>query len=505
MSGFVVGLGNADRRAVEAMLERVAHRGRHFSGVWQRDSVIMAQNYLRADADATEIGSGIPAGYRGSISLCYDGQLGNAMPEPAEVRQGLAEEAFLISLYRREGINMLSRLDDAIYTFAVSDGKRLLAARDLLGIKTLFWGRKNGALYLASELKSLAACMEDVHEFPPGHCMDESGTLSRYAQLPSEPPAQEVSDIAASTQEIRRIIQRNIRSRVSFKRPTGGLLSGGMDSSVVCLLASQRLREMKGPEARLRTFAVGVGESGDIVNSRLVARRIQSDHREVIVTPEQVLEVLPEVIYYLESFDPSLVRSSATNYLVSRAAGEEGVEVLLSGEGGDELFCGYAYFKSFPVEKLFGRQMECLGYLHNNASLRLDRMNQAHSIKVVAPLVSGDLLRYAMRIPAQHKLKPQEGKPQETGRMEKWILRKAFEPDLPPEITWRGKQEFSQGSGSAALLESFFEEEIAEPEFRKARREFPFLRSKEELFYFRIFTDHFGRGKAVETVGVWPH
>ena len=149
--------------------------------------------------------------------------------------------------------------------------------------------------------------------------------------------------------------------------------------------------------------------------------------------------------------------------------------------------------------------MECLGYLHNNASLRLDRMNQAHSIKVVAPLVSGDLLRYAMRIPAQHKLKPHGGRPEETGRTEKWILRKAFEPDLPPEITWRGKQEFSQGSGSAALLESFFEEEIAEPEFRKARREFPFLRSKEELFYFRIFTDHFGRGKAVETVGVWPH
>jgi asparagine synthase (glutamine-hydrolysing) len=132
-------------------------------------------------------------------------------------------------------------------------------------------------------------------------------------------------------------------------------------------------------------------------------------------------------------------------------------------------------------------------------------MNQAHSIKVVAPLVSGDLLRYAMCIPADLKLKPRDGDPQETSVMEKWILRKAFEADLPAEITWRGKQEFSQGSGSAALLAGFFEDEIDDAELESARGEFPFLRSKEELHYFRLFTDHFGRGCAVETVGLWPH
>jgi asparagine synthase (glutamine-hydrolysing) len=249
----------------------------------------------------------------------------------------------------------------------------------------------------------------------------------------------------------------------------------------------------------LKTFAVGVGESEDIHSARIMARHIDSDHQELIVDLDRVLEVLPEVIYYLESFDPSLVRGSVTNFLVSRYAKEQGVDLLLSGEGGDEIFCGYIYLKGFPYEELFARQMECIGFLHNNASLRLDRMNHCNSVRVVAPLISGELFRYALAIPSEFKQK-QEG----NDRIEKWIFRKAFEPFLPPVITQRVKQEFSQGSGFAALLPEYFEDVIGDDELEAAQTKYTLIRSKEELHYFRIFVEHFGDGRAVETVGQWP-
>lgn len=307
------------------------------------------------------------------------------------------------------------------------------------------------------------------------------------------------SDLNQMVEDIRDIIQRSLQSRVDFTVETGGLLSGGMDSSVINYLASQLYKEKFGNDARLKTFAVGVGESEDIETARTMAKQIDSDHHELIVDLDQILTVLPEVIYFLESFDPSLVRGSVSNYLISKYARERGIDLLLSGEGGDEIFCGYIYLKDFPAEELFARQMECVGFLHNNASLRLDRMNHCNSVRVVAPLISGELFRYTLAIPAEYKQKPVGN-----DKVEKWIFRKAFEPFLPAAITQRVKQEFSQGSGSAALLPSYFENLIGDDELSKAQSKYSIIRSKEELYYFRIFTDNFGDGQAVETVGQWP-
>ncbi|MBW2642901.1 MAG: asparagine synthetase B, partial [Deltaproteobacteria bacterium] len=300
------------------------------------------------------------------------------------------------------------------------------------------------------------------------------------------------------TATIRDIIQRSFHNRIDFNVPTGSLLSGGIDSSVIAWLASEAYMNKFGNDACLKTFALGVGESEDIKCARLMADHINSDHHELIVDLDQILAVLPEVIRCLESFDPSLVRSSVSNYLISQYAKEKGIEVLLSGEGGDEVFCGYLYLKEFPIEELFTRQMECIGFLHNNASLRLDHMNLCNSIRVVTPLISGELLNYAMTIPPEYKQKPDGDQ-----KIEKWIFRKAFENVLPKEIVWRLKQEFSQGSGSADVLPMYFEEIIEDDELRAAQTGFPMVRSKEELYYFQIFTRHFGSGRAVDTVGQW--
>jgi asparagine synthase (glutamine-hydrolysing) len=267
---------------------------------------------------------------------------------------------------------------------------------------------------------------------------------------------------------------------------------------VVCYLASKLYKERFGEDACLKTFAMGVGESGDIRNARIMAEHIGSNHHELIVDLDLVLEALPKVIYYLESFDPSLVRSAVSNYLVSRYASNHGVEQLLSGEGGDEVFCGYTYLKKFPPEQLTSQQLKCLGFLHSNASLRLDRMNQCHEVRVVAPLISGELLQYALRIPPQYKQMPAGDE-----RTEKWIFRKAYESVLPDAIVWRGKQEFSQGSGSSGVLPAHFETTVSDEEFAEARSRHPLLRSKEEWHYFRTFIEYYGSEGAVDTVGQW--
>jgi asparagine synthase (glutamine-hydrolysing) len=505
MSGLVVGYGSPDHLKIEEMFKKISYRGPYLSGISTNNSAIMAQNYLRADCPTAILDEAIvpiSSSTNGGLRICYDGQMGNLdqLVRTHGISAGpFAEERILLHLYQEYGSDMFQHLDDAIFGFVFSNGDELFAARDLLGIKTLFYGRKGQTLYIATELKSLVSVTDDINEFPPGHYMDSEGNLIRFAELPQEPPEILHTDLDRMMEDIREIIQRSLRNRVDFSVPTGGLLSGGMDSSVINYLASEIYKERFGNDARLKTFAVGVGESEDIQSARIIADYIDSDHHELIVDLDKVLEVLPDVIYYLESFDPSLVRGSVTNYLVSRFAREHGIDLLLSGEGGDEIFCGYLYLKDFPAEELFARQMECVGFLHNNASLRLDRMNQCNSVRVVAPLISGELFNYTLAIPSEYKQRPVGDE-----KIEKWIFRKAYEPFLPETITRRLKQEFSQGSGSAALLPNYFENVIGDDELAEAQAKYPLVRSKEEYYYFRIFTEHFGDGLAVETVGQWP-
>ena len=509
MSGFAVVYNQQDTLALENMFKRIGHRGPYLSGKFEGRRILMAQNYLKGDIlekpvsvlAKTEIC--VPAFNPRfpELKICYDGQMGNWEERANFMGENdgpLREERLLLKLYQQYGSHMFEYLDDAVFAFVISDGKNLFAARDLLGIKTLFYGKKNGALYLSSELKSLTAITDDIYEFPPGHYMDSTGTLIRFGELPKDPPEVLYNNLDQMMSDIRRIIQKSLRSRVDFSLPTAGLLSGGMDSSVINTLANDLYKEKFGANARLKTFAFGVGESEDIKNARLMAEHINSDHHELIVDLNEILEVLPEVIYHLESFDPSLVRSSVSNYLISKYASDQGIEILLSGEGGDEIFCGYIYLKEFPVEELFAKQMECIGFLHNNASLRLDRMNHCNSIRVVAPLISGELFRYVLAVPSRYKQKPDGDQ-----KVEKWIFRKAFEQYLPEAITWRVKQEFSQGSGSADILPSYFEDNLTDEALRTVQAEYPIIRSKEELYYFQIFTKNFGSGRAIDTVGQW--
>lgn len=504
MSGFAVVYGSPDLTALEEMLGRITHRGGWISGVWLHDRVAMGQTYLRADVPRADPGTAnVPLSDKpgSGVRICYDGEMGNAASFDVEAELGrFNEEQIVLDLYRRVGTAMFDELDDAVFAFVISDGRRFLAARDLVGIKTLFYGREGDVLYFASEVKALIAVTEDVHEFPPGHYMDETGRLRPFAELPESPLEESTKPVDELIQDTHEIVSRGVRTRLAttFDVPTGSLLSGGLDSSVVTQVALEVYKGRFGDDVSYPTFGFGLGESEDILSARLVAQSLGTDHHELIVDLDEIFESLPEVIYYLESFDPSLVRSSVANFLVGRYAKQEGIEVLLSGEGGDEMFCGYAHMKSVPEDELFQTQMESFASLHNNAALRLDRMNQCHSIRVIAPLISGELFQFVQTLPPEYKLLNEDGV-----SIEKWILRKAFEPYLPEEITNRTKQEFSQGAGVASLLPERVEVLVTDDELEEVQSEFPFIRSKEELYYFRLFGDNFGYGLAVESVGQW--
>ena len=505
MSGIVAGYGNPRLTEIEKMQKIAKHRGKFNSGIFQKNKAILAQNYFEADkGEETDWKIPVFIPEDRDTRICYDGQIGNnnMLAEQFGIFDGpYQEERLLISLYKKYQNNILEYLKDAIFAFVISDGEKFLAARDGLGIKTLFYGysKDKKTIYFSSELKSLLEVTKNVYEFPPGHYVEQDGQFRRFANLPKMATGnlqeQKAKNIA---NHLAKIVRRNIQHRIDLTYNTGCLLSGGLDSSIIATLFNQYNQQINGPESHIKTFALGIEENGDLKYARTMSEFLKSKHYELKIKPEDIIEVLPKVVYHLESFDPSLVRSSASNYLIAQYAGQQGIQVLLSGEGGDELFCGYDHFKGICNQAIFKEQKECLKALHNNAALRLDRMNACHSIKVIAPFISEELLNFAMEIPINFKLK-------QTGNeyIEKWILRKAFEGNLPEVITWRTKQEFSKGSGAANVLKKHFNKIITDQEFNEGKKHYPLIRNKEEYYYFKLFIDYFGEGKAVDTVGQW--
>ena len=261
MSGFVVACGEPRLEDLERMFEKIGHRGPYISGIWNKKRVMMAQNYLRADIGGHHVQLGqVPVGNAGdgNLRICYDGQIGK---RPQSGLQGgpFEEERLLLHLYERHGSSMVQYLDDAVLAFVISNGEEIFAARDLLGIKTLFCGWKDNTLYLASELKSLVEVTDDIHEFPPGHCMSEKGRLMRYAELPKTPPVPHEGDAYSLASKVKDIVIRSFTNRVNLDVPTGSLLSGGIDSSVIAAVATRFADERFHGKAPLKTFAIGVG------------------------------------------------------------------------------------------------------------------------------------------------------------------------------------------------------------------------------------------------------
>jgi asparagine synthase (glutamine-hydrolysing) len=347
--------------------------------------------------------------------------------------------------------------------------------RDRIGVSPLYIGRTaEGTLCFASEVKALQDFTTNVSEFPPGCRLSGDSWMSRPPIGTNQDSALLLGDCA---KELRHRLESSVRRFVEGLDSVGVWLSGGLDSSTMASLARPHVK-------RLQTFAVGFSGAPDLEYAEKVAEFIASEHHEVTVTIENLLETLSDVIYHLESFDALLVRSSLTNYLVAQEAAKH-VGCVLSGEGSDELFAGYAYLKSLKRTALANELVDITGRLHNTALQRVDRCASAHSTVAHTGFLDPRVVEYAFMIPSELKLR---------NGTEKWILRGAMADSLPQSVLARTKSKFWQGAGLGSAMAQFANERISDDEFRSEQK-LPngwLLNSKEELLYYRIFRKHFG-------------
>lgn len=393
-----------------------------------------------------------------------------------------SDNEVILALYEQHGAEMVRQLD-GMFAFALVDGERLLLARDPLGIKPLYYGWDGDTIYFASEIKALRETVKTIEEFPPGHWYDSETGFTKYYDVVdvARQAIEQGQTTTPSFQDIQKSLERAVEKRLMSDVPLGVFLSGGLDSSIIAGLVAKRNKNV-------HSFAVGFEDSEDVGYARKVAEHLGTQHHEYIYTVEEMLEALPTVIYHLESFDPSLVRSAIPNYFLSRLASQY-VTVVLSGEGADELYGGYHYFKRFNGEELHIELAEVTNTLHSCNLLRCDRMSMAHSLEARVPFLDTDFINLSFAVPVEQKIYGQD-------EIEKWALRKAFEGIIPDEVIWRVKQQFSKGAGSAYVFEQLAENEITDEVFQTASEELynktgHRLSSKEELYYFRIFSGFF--------------
>jgi asparagine synthase (glutamine-hydrolysing) len=373
------------------------------------------------------------------------------------------------------------------FALAVAMPPGLFMARGPVGVRPLYYGQTDeGAICFASEVKALLEATRDVHEFPPGFGYSSQAGFQAFYKFEPQIALNLEPDVIASG--LRLGLEQAVRRRVDSD-VMGSWLSGGLDSSVMAALARPHVR-------KLYTFAGGISGAPDLDFARQVADFLGTEHHEVIVTSGELLAALPQVVYHLESFDALLVRSTIVNYLVSQRAADY-VEVVLSGEGGDELFAGYHYLKELEPSQLAQELADIVRRLHNTALQRVDRSASAHGLVAYVPFLDLDVVEYAQSIPSQLKLR-------RNGEMiEKWILRQAMVGLLPEEVLWRSKAKFWKGAGVGDLLARYADEKIGEAEFDRERT-LPngwTLNTKEELMYYRIFREHFGDVRDLSWMG----
>ncbi len=404
----------------------------------------------------------------------------------------------LLPMYREHGTDMF-RMLDAEFVCIIYDGdtQEYIAARDPIGIRPLYYGYDaKGVIVFASEARNLVGLCERIMPFPPGHYYKE-GEFVCYHDI-AEVRAVCEDDPETVCRKIHDKLTAGIEKRLVADAKVGFLLSGGLDSSLVCAVAA-RSNVAAGKSAEpIRTFAIGMSEDAiDLKYARQVADYIGSRHTEVIITKEQVLDSLETVVELLGTFDITTIRASIGMYLVCKAVHEQtDIRVLLTGEISDELF-GYKYTDFAPSAEAFQEEAEKrIRELHMYDVLRADRCISVNSLEARVPFGDLDFVRYVMAVDPEKKLN--------TYGKGKYLLRRAFQEGdyLPEEILWREKAAFSDAVGHSMVdhLKVYAEGFYTEEEFQERRMRYSHARpfTKESLLYREIFEKYYpGQGKMI--------
>ncbi|MDD4212568.1 MAG: asparagine synthase B [Bacilli bacterium] len=389
----------------------------------------------------------------------------------------------ILPWYQQVGVDLFSKLDAEFAMIIYDPKKGLIAARDPIGIRPLYYGKtESGKMMFASEAIALVAFCKEILPFPPGHYY-VGGTFVRYVNI-TDVESFICEPIDVICQDIHNKLEKAIDKRLDADAPLGFLLSGGLDSSLVCAVATKLLKQP------IRTFSIGMSTDAiDLKYAKEVAQYIHSEHQEVIMTKEDVFDALEDVIKTLGTYDITTIRASIGMYLVCKYIHEHSdVRVLLTGEISDELF-GYKYTDFAPSAAEFQKEAKKrIDELHQYDVLRADRCISRWSLEARVPFGDLDFVRYVMNIDPALKVN--------TYGQGKYLLRKAFEgPLLPPSILYREKAAFSDAVGHSMVeyLKEYANQLYTDYEFEWMRKKYahatPF--TKESLLYREIFEKHY--------------
>lgn len=483
------------------MAKKVRHRGPDWSGIYCGEKTILAHERL-AIVDPQSGGQPLYTEDR-KVVLAVNGEIYNhdeirARYEGKYNFLTKSDCEVILALYRDKGPDFLEELN-GIFGFALYDIEKdiFLVARDHMGIIPLYHGWDEfGQYFVASELKALEGVCNKIEVFLPGHYHYSKDTkLTKWYQrdwMDYENIKDNTTDIAALRKGLEDAVHRQLMSDV----PYGVLLSGGLDSSIISAVAkkfaSRRIETQGKAEAwypQLHSFAVGLKDAPDLIAARKVAEHIGSIHHEINFTIQEGLDAIREVIYHLETYDITTIRASTPMFLMARVIKSMGIKMVLSGEGSDEIFGGYLYFHKAPNAKaLHEETVRKLDKLHLYDNLRANKSLAAWGVEGRVPFLDKEFMDIAMRINPEDKLP-------RNGRIEKWVLRKAFEDLLPESIAWRQKEQFSDGVGYSWIdtLKDLVQKNVTDEQLASAAFKFPDQTpsSKEEYYYRSIFESHF--------------
>lgn len=386
----------------------------------------------------------------------------------------------LIPLYQRVGFEIMMKMLDAEFAVVLVDGGEIWAGRDPIGIRPMFYGYdQQGCIAFASEAKALVPFCREVAPFPPGHYYHD-GKFVCYNDI-ADPKTVLEQDVETIAQNLRAKLEAGVIKRLTADAPLGFLLSGGLDSSLVCAIAQ------KHSDKPIKTFAVGMDTDPiDLKYAKEVADFLGTEHTEVIMTKDDVLAALEKVIWHLETWDITTVRASIGMYLVCKYIREKtDLKVLLTGEVSDEIF-GYKYTDFAPNAAAFQQEAQKrIRELYMYDVLRADRCLAANSLEARVPFGDIDFVDYAMRINPERKMN--------VYNKGKFLLRKAFEGAdyLPDSILYREKAAFSDAVGHSMVdhLKAYAQAQYSDEDLTQAKDKYPYATpfTKESLLYRDIF------------------
>ncbi|MCV2392687.1 asparagine synthase (glutamine-hydrolyzing) [Actinotalea sp. M2MS4P-6] len=500
MCGFVCLWNVGDEMLADRMIRQIAHRGPDALAVATLPGAPVVMAHCRLSIIGPE--DGAQPIYRTDDLLVANGEIYNH----EDLRAILGESAFetasdsetILHLFRSGRTRWITQLD-GMFAFVLATRGRIVAARDPLGIKPLYLARIGDGMAFASELKAFDGIpVDSVEAIPPGSLYDSRDGLRQWYRTPHGAAEVEPGlDVDGIARELRLVLEEAVATWMVADVEVGSFLSGGLDSSIIAAIAQRvRLANGRGP---LRTFAVGVEGSPDLAAARAVAEHIGSDHRELAFTSHDVAEVLDHVVYHLESADVDLVRSAVPTLFATRLARAQ-VKAVLTGEGADELFAGYAYHHDYVdnPRALADELTRSLGTMHHINLQRVDRITMSLGLEARTPFLDRELIDFAQSVPAALKLRRTDPTAAEsTGETtEKWILRKAVADLLPEDLVWRKKAQFDEGSGAVDALQDALRERLG--------LDLPVSREQEAALYERLLRGRYDDPERIlANAGTW--